>query len=108
MDIEQHLRESLASRDPPAAFEAAVMARVRKAVPPAAAPPRTPRWRLAGALAATVLAAAGGLHWHQERQRAAHDREQLKLALAITSQELNEVQQRLVRPADIGPEENGT
>jgi hypothetical protein len=48
------------------------------------------------ALAATVLAAAAGLHWHGARQREVQNYEQLLLALAITSHGLNRVQQKLV------------
>jgi hypothetical protein len=108
MDIEQQLRESLAARKPPAAFESAVMARVQMAARQGIAARRAFAWRVPAALAATVLAGAVGLHWHAGQQRAAHDREQLKLALAITSHKLNEVQQRLVRSEPVRIEENGT
>jgi hypothetical protein len=54
-------------------------------------------WRVPVALAATVLAAAFGLHWYSVQQREAHAREQLMLALQITSYELNQVQRRLAR-----------
>lgn len=108
MDIERQLRESLAAREPPADFESAVMARVQKVPRQGGTSRRAPGWRVPAALAATVLAGAVGLHWHAGQQRAAHDREQLKLALAITSHKLNEVQQRLVRSEPVRIEENGT
>jgi hypothetical protein len=97
MDIEQRLRGSLAARDPGASFDDAVMARL--AQPRAVAPvqPRRRSWRVPAALAATVLGAAFGLHWYNVQQREAHAREQLMLALQITSYELNQVQRRLVR-----------
>lgn len=107
MNIEQRLRESLATREPPADFADAVLARVR-AQPAAASPRRAPMWRLPAALAATVLAAAVGLHWHAERQRAAESRDQLLIALAITSYQLDQVQQKLVRTPTENTQENGT
>lgn len=113
MDIEQRLRESLAAREPAEDFEDAVMARLAKAHAGAATAPAAPRsrrpvWRWTAALAATVMAAAFGLHWHAEQQRAARNHEQLLLALAITSYELDQVQQKLVRTDETGEEENGT
>jgi hypothetical protein len=109
MDIEQRLRESLAAREPGADFEDAVMARLGQPQRAAAVVPRRrPVWRWTAALAATVFAAAFGLHWHIERQRAAHNHEQLMLALAITSYELDQVQQKLSRSDEFGSQENGT
>lgn len=108
MDTEQRLRESLAAREPPAGFEDAVLARVRAVQPVVPAARRRPAWRWPAALAATVLAAAVGLQWYESRQHAEQSYEQLVLALAITSNELNQVQQRLVRPASPNTQENGT
>jgi hypothetical protein len=111
MDIEQRLRESLAVREPGMEFEDAVMARIvqaQRAGAPAPVLRRRPVWRWTAALAATVFAAAFGLHWHAERQRAAHNQEQLLLALAITSHELDQVQQKLTRNDQFGSQENGT
>jgi hypothetical protein len=105
MDIETRLRESLAAREAPPDFEAAVMARVSHAQQGAA--PRVFAWRVPAALAATVLAAAISLHWYGEQQRAVHDRDQLLMALAIASHELNEVQQRLTHTDDHA-KENGS
>jgi hypothetical protein len=85
------------------------MARIGRA--PLAAvtvPRRRPVWGWTAALAATVFAAAFGLHWHVERQRAAHNQEQLMLALAITSYELDQMQQKLARNDQFGSQENGT
>lgn len=111
MDIEQRLRDSLAPRAAPPDFESAVMARVRDTtVSSTAAVPAARRglhWRIPAALAATVLAAASGLHWYAEQQRAAQAGEQLRLALAITSDQLSQVQQKLTRAAPNPTEENG-
>jgi hypothetical protein len=101
MDLESRLRAALRPEDPGAEFTAAVMSRV-SAPRPAAKPAR--RWRVPAALAATLFAAAFGLHWHVMQQREAAGR-QLALALEITSHELNEVQKKLVRN---GSQENGT
>lgn len=109
MDIEQRLRESLAAREPDSDFEEAVMARLGQAPRfGTTRPRRRPVWHWTAALAATVFAAAFGLHWHVERQRAAHNHEQLMLALAITSYELDQVQQKLTRNDQFGSQENGT
>ncbi len=94
MDVEQRLRESLAARDPGTDFDTAVMTRLARQQ---AAPPRRRAWRVPAALAATVLAAAFGLHWYAVRQREARAHEQLLLALQITSYELNQAQLKLVR-----------
>ena len=97
MTIEQRLRESLARREPPADFADAVLARVR--AQPAAAPlRRATMWRIPAALAATVLCAAVGLHWYAEHQQAAKSRDQLLIALAITSHQLDQVYQKLNQP----------
>jgi hypothetical protein len=106
MDIERHLRRSLAAREPPVDQTAAVLARIQaggRQTPPR----RQPRWRLPAALAATVLAAAAGLHWHAARQREVRNYEQLLLALAITSHGLDRVQQKLMH-ADAPPAGEGT
>lgn len=108
MDIETSLRASLKVREPGARFEDAVMARVRATQQASAAPRRTRTWRIPAALAATVLAAAVGLHWYAEQQRAARNHDQLMLALAITGYELDRVRAKLVRTSEIVIEENGT
>jgi hypothetical protein len=107
MDIEDRLRESLAAREPDPDFDARVMARLAAGATPVAMakPQRRFAWRVPAALAATVFAAAFGLHWYAVQQREAHTRAQLLLALQITSFELNQVQQKLVRT---DKQENGT
>jgi hypothetical protein len=109
MELEQRLRQSLAAREAPAGFEAAVLARVAQRPGSAALPDRRGlAWRWPAALAATVLAAAFGLHWYAEQQRASRNHEQLLLALAITSHALDEVQQKLIRTDEFRTRENGT
>jgi hypothetical protein len=107
MDIEDRLRESLAAREPDQDFDARVMARITAGAKatPALKPQRRFAWRVPAAIAATVFAAAFGLHWYSVQQREAHARDQLLLALQITSFELNQVQQKLVRT---DKQENGT
>ncbi len=105
MDIEDRLRESLAAREPDQDFDARVMARLAAGATAIAKPQRRFAWRVPAALAATVFAAAIGLHWYSVQQREAHTRDQLLLALQITSFELNQVQQKLVRT---DKQENGT
>ncbi|MET0280613.1 MAG: hypothetical protein ABW278_05730 [Steroidobacteraceae bacterium] len=108
MDIEQRLRGSLAATEPPPDFEARVMARL--VVGPVASSRRRFNWRPLGAIAASTCAVAFALHWHVAQQREAHVRQQLMLALEITSEQLNLVQRRLVHFETIEPasQENGT
>ncbi len=94
MDIEQRLRSSLAARDPRRSIRRRDHG---KAGAQAAMPPRRSTWRVPVALAATVAAAAFGLHWYAVQQREAHAHAQLLMALQITSYELDQVQQKLVR-----------
>ena len=95
MDIERQLRDSLAARDPGAEFDDAVLARL--ALARQRAPRRT--WRVPAALAATLVLAAVGVNWHLTQQRQAQAGEQLKLALQITSYQLNQVQRKLAPTA---------
>jgi hypothetical protein len=108
MDIEQRLRASLAASEPPPDFEARVMARL--VVGPVASSRRRFGWRPLGAIAATTCAATFALHWYAVQQREAHVRQQLVLALEITSEQLNLVQQKLGRFETTAPAamENGT
>jgi hypothetical protein len=101
MTLERKLHEALRPVDPGADFTAAVLARVQQARPV----PR--RWRIPVALAASLLVAFAGLallQQQQQRQQALEARQQLLLALAITSEQLNHVQQKL----SAKNEENGT
>jgi hypothetical protein len=97
MDIEKQLEAALRAQDPGPAFTHAVLARVRQ---PAIAQRFATRWRLPVALAASVLMALVGT-WlidHQLQQdRMIVARQQLALALEITSEQLNQVQQKLSR-----------
>lgn len=96
MDIENELAAALRAQDPGADFTAAVAARLKR---PAAAPVRpVRRWRLPAAMAASTLLAvfgAGMLRHQMQQQRMAEASQQLDLALAITSAQLNYVQQKL-------------
>lgn len=104
MDIEQQLRAALAPREPRPGFEDRVMARLKVGKPVSSGN----RWRVAAALAATVLAVAFGLQWHMQQQRQRQAEAQLLLALEITSSKLNRVQQKLVRPDIASYQENGS
>ena len=103
MNIEDTLRTTLRPEDPGPEFTARVMAGID-----AGKQPRQKRgWRLPLALAASVLVAAFGLVMLQqqaEQRRIESAQQQLRLALEITSEQLNQVQQRLARN---GNEENG-
>lgn len=104
MDIEDQLRAALAPREPRPGFDQRVMTRLKVGRP---APARR-GWRIATTLAATLAAAAFALHWQVEQQRQRRAGEQLQLALQITSFELNQVQQKLVRPDAMPNQENGS
>ena len=103
MNIEDTLRTTLRPEDPGPEFTARVMAGID-----AGKQPRQKRgWRLPLALAASVLVAAFGLVMLQqqaEQRRIESAQQQLRLALEITSEQLNQVQRRLARN---GNEENG-
>jgi Tfp pilus assembly protein PilX len=102
MNIEDTLRTALRPEDPGPDFTARVMERIGTSK-------RRPKQgqRLPLALAASVLVAAFGLvmlRQQVEQRRIQATQQQLRLALEITSEQLNQVQQRLVRNAN---EENG-
>ena len=104
MNIEDTLRTTLHPEDPGPEFTARVMAGID-----AGEQQRQKRgWRLPLALAASVLVAAFGmvmlLQQQAEQRRIESAQQQLRLALEITSEQLNQVQQRLARN---GNEENG-
>ena len=103
MNIEDSLRDALRPQDPGTQFTTRVMAAVN-----AAPHRRRMRLQLPMALAASVIVTAIGLallHQQAEHRRGEAARQQLVLALEITSEKLNQVQQRLSRS---GHEENGT
>ena len=103
MNIEDTLRTTLRPEDPGPEFTARVMAGIDAGKQPR----QKRRWRLPLALAASVLVAAFGLVMLQqqaEQRRIESAQQQLRLALEITSEQLNQVQQRLARN---GNEENG-
>jgi hypothetical protein len=92
MNLEQQLREALRPRDPGEDFTAAVMARLPGKLPAR----RRAIWPFA--LAASLLLAFIGTQQylqHRQRERAFAAHLQLEQALAITSTELQQVQQRL-------------
>jgi hypothetical protein len=100
MNIEGQLRDALRPRDPGEDFTAAVMARIpgeAAAVVPGKLPVRRQAfWPFA--LAASLLVAFVGTQQflqHRQRERAFAAHLQLEQALAITSTELQQVQQRL-------------
>jgi hypothetical protein len=100
MNLEQQLREALRPRDPGEDFTAAVMARLAgdAAVPVPREPPARRRGYWPHALAASLLLAFIGTQQflqHRQRERAFTAHLQLEQALAITSAELQQVQQRL-------------
>jgi len=104
MDIERSLRAALRPLDPGADFVAGVMTRVAA---DQQARRRRARWQMPLALAASLLIAAIGLKivmQQRDAQRIETARQQLALALEITSSQLTQLQQKLNRNA---PSENG-
>jgi hypothetical protein len=104
MDIEKELAAALRAQDPGAAFTATVLQRVEQASVPAK-PHRT--WRVPASLAAgvlLVLSSALLIERQVEQHRIAVAGDELAMALAITSQQLNDVQRMLSRN---GSKENG-
>jgi len=98
MDIEKQLEAALRAQDPGPDFTATVMARLVQQ--PVINMRATTRWRLPVSLAASVLLTLVGA-WLIERQlqqdRIVVATRQLALALEITSEQLNQVQQKLSR-----------
>jgi ABC-type nickel/cobalt efflux system permease component RcnA len=101
MHIEKDLVSALRAQDPGPDFTKAVLARVARPSAPAVRP--ASRWRLPMSLAASVLVMTFGA-WLVDRQlqqqRNVAAGEQLAMALAITSAQLNNVQQKISRNAD--------
>ena len=97
MDIEKELAAALRAQDPGTAFTANVLQRVEQA--PLAAKPRR-AWRVPASLAAGVLlifSSALLIERQVEQHRIAVAGDELAMALAITSQQLNDVQRMLSR-----------
>lgn len=97
MTFETELRESLRRKSPPGDFTARVMDAVahRRQRPPAVR-----RRYPAGAVAAALLMITIGgwtLHLVEQHREGERAKEQLMLALRITSQKLHETQQHLQR-----------
>jgi hypothetical protein len=89
---EDDLRRALARREPPEGFAERVVARLSEARPPVR---RWPRW-LAAAACLLVLSGAA-FEWQRERvRRAERVKEQVLLALRITSTHLRAAQQRVL------------
>lgn len=95
MDIERSLQAALRPVEPGADFAAGVLARIAVAQQ---ARQRRARWQMPLALAASVMVAAVGLKLVMQQREAQHietARQQLALALEITSSQLNSLQQKL-------------
>ena len=101
MDIEKELALALRAQDPGPDFTRAVVARLARPAPQVLRPAR--RWRLPASLAASVLMVSVGT-WlvdrHLQQQRVIEASEQLAVALAITSAQLNNMQQKISRNFD--------
>jgi hypothetical protein len=102
--LERDLHEALRRREPPSGFADKVLARTRQLESEA----RRPIWSWLAAAAAVVLLIIGGATYIHELRRQAEGRkakEQLMVALRITSSKLREaqlkitnVQQRVAEP----------
>jgi hypothetical protein len=99
MSLDDELRRALTPAPPPAGFEARLMARLADEAAPRPAPPTLTRpwarWAAAAVIAATLLGAAGYRHHHARVEQAARAADELRTALAITSDTLVTVQQRV-------------
>jgi hypothetical protein len=98
MDIEKQLEAALRAQDPGPDFTAAVLARLAR--PPVASARPATRWRLPVSLAASVLLTLVGaalIERQLQQDRIVMATQQLALALEITSEQLNQVQQKLSR-----------
>ena len=105
MDIERELRAALRPQEPGPEFTAAVLRRVEKRASDAK---RFSTWRIPVSLAASLALVFAGVRligYQQQQDQAAYVHQQLVQALAITSYELNQLQQK-ISPIDV--QENGT
>lgn len=92
-DFEQQLKRAMGRTDPPAWFEAKVLAAATAGRRTA---PR--RWRLEWAVAGFMsVVVASGVFWHQERERRAgmEAKAKLELALKITSEKLQKIERQV-------------
>ncbi|HVT47532.1 MAG TPA: hypothetical protein VHD57_07075 [Vicinamibacterales bacterium] len=99
MPLDDELRRALARTPPPADFDVRVMARLAEDASRSAAarsPRRWLRWAAAAAVVATLLGAAGYREHHVRVEQAARAADELRTALAITSDKLAIVQQRVI------------
>ena len=96
-DLEQQIRDALARKDPPANFEARVLAAIH-------AKPAGPWWRISFARLASAAAVLAmlmtGIAWRHERvveERHAGEaaKARLELALKIASGKLNRISERV-------------
>ena len=96
MDIDQELRKALERREPPEGFAGRVMARLP-------AQRRRP-WRAAAAVAAIAFV-SGGAYEYDRARRVRHEaaivKEQLAYALGVTSEKLQEVQQKVMKKGEL-------
>jgi hypothetical protein len=96
MSFESELRDSLRRKEPPPDFTANVM----KAIG-APASRRPVRRRLAGALglaaALALILSTFTIHYVEQRREGERAKEQLMLAMRLTSKKLHETQQHLQR-----------
>jgi hypothetical protein len=93
--FENDLKEALRQVDPPPGFEQRVLARLARES--AAAHRRPSRFTAWAAAAGLAFASLGGvaIYQYQQQQRAIKARDQLLLALRITSQKLDVVRSRI-------------
>lgn len=92
--FENDLKEALRRVDPPAGFEQRVLARLARESSASRQPSRFTAWATAAGLA---FASLGGvaIYQHQQQRKAEQARDQLVLALRITSQKLDIVRSRI-------------
>ena len=95
MNFESQLQDALRRKTPPAEFADGVMAAIARAATPSRRPAARAGWL---AVAATFLVATiGGITAHQVQQRREGEKakEQLMLAMQLTSKKLRETQQHV-------------
>jgi hypothetical protein len=101
-DLEHLLRQGLRPRQTPAGFSARVMARLPGTSQVESFQKKRTFWlpAMRWAAATVLLGVAGGTYWqHQQKERIAGERarDQLILALRISSATLNDVQHKVMR-----------